>query len=107
LYAALSNNYSGPCCSIRWFVPLLAPGYYLLVIFLRERPSLVHQLAILSACGLVLNLSLWWRGPWDGTVPLLLWPLNVAGLVLLALRRKASPRAEPASQTRSVSEVMR
>lgn len=90
LYAALSNNYSGPCCSIRWFVPLLAPAYYLLVIILRERPALVRQLAILSACGLVLNISLWWRGPWDGTVPLLLWPLNITGLVLLALSGKAS-----------------
>jgi len=28
LYAALSNNYGGLCCSIRWFVPLLAPAVY-------------------------------------------------------------------------------
>jgi hypothetical protein len=26
LYAALSNNYAGVCCSVRWFVPLLAPA---------------------------------------------------------------------------------
>ena len=29
VYAALSNNYGGVCCSIRWFVPLLAPALLL------------------------------------------------------------------------------
>src|SRR5262249_16580770 len=28
IYAALSNNYAGNCCSVRWFVPLLAPGFF-------------------------------------------------------------------------------
>src|SRR5207253_6064302 len=30
LYAWASTNYSGQCCSVRWFVPLLAPCYYAL-----------------------------------------------------------------------------
>jgi hypothetical protein len=78
LYAALSNNYSGPCCSIRWFVPLLAPSLYVLVLLLRERPALARDLALFSVAGLVLNGVLFWSGPWDGRVPLALWPLNVA-----------------------------
>ncbi len=31
-YGATSNNAAGVCCSIRWFVPLLGPGYYLLAL---------------------------------------------------------------------------
>src|SRR5262249_48942778 len=30
MYAANSNNYGGGCLSVRWFVPLLVPAYYLL-----------------------------------------------------------------------------
>ena len=39
LYAVASNNYSGQCCSIRWFVPLLAPGYYALALLLEKKAS--------------------------------------------------------------------
>ena len=39
LYAALSNNHAGLCLSIRWFVPLLAPGWAALAILARDRPS--------------------------------------------------------------------
>ena len=35
LYGLLSNNYSGKCVSIRWFVPFLAPGFWLLAVVLR------------------------------------------------------------------------
>jgi hypothetical protein len=90
MYAALSNNYSGPCCSIRWFVPLLAPAYYALILLLRERPALVRDLALLSLPGAILGAVLWWRGPWEGKVPLALWPLNAAALIawsLIGLRR--------------------
>ena len=91
LYAALSNNYSGPSCSIRWFLPLLAPSYYTLVVLMRERPVLARDLALLSSGGAVLCAWLWWRGPWDGRVPLALWPMNVAALIawsIIGLRRQ-------------------
>ncbi|HET6881901.1 MAG TPA: hypothetical protein VFI31_17175 [Pirellulales bacterium] len=81
LYAALSNNYSGPCCSIRWFVPLLAPAYYLLILALRERPALMRDLALLSLYGAMLSAYLWFRGPWDGRVPVMLWPINAVALI--------------------------
>lgn len=88
LYAALSNNYSGPCCSIRWFVPFLAPAYYLLVLALGERRELSSGLRWLTGCGACLAAILWWRGPWDGSVCYLLWPLNVIALCLPFLQRR-------------------
>src|SRR5207253_651669 len=39
LYAVLSNNYGGACCSVRWFVPFLAPAYWLLAVYLVRRPE--------------------------------------------------------------------
>lgn len=98
LYAALSNNYSGPCCSIRWFVPFLAPAYYVLVLMLRERREIFRSLQWLTACGTCLVCLLWWRGPWDGSVPYLLWPLNVIALLLLAVRRPAPVEGTSALQ---------
>ncbi|HVA49355.1 MAG TPA: hypothetical protein VNH11_23520 [Pirellulales bacterium] len=93
LYAALSNNYAGPCCSVRWFVPLLAPGYYVLVLLLRQRPALARDLAWLSLFGAVLCAWLWWRGPWDGRVPLVLWPLDAAAVLGWSMSaRRARPQ---------------
>ncbi|HEX7376964.1 MAG TPA: hypothetical protein VF278_07620 [Pirellulales bacterium] len=88
LYAALSNNYSGPCCSIRWFVPFLAPGYFVLVLAVRERRQPFFDLRRLTCLGACLACLLWWRGPWEGAVPYLLWPLNVMALLLLVLQRR-------------------
>src|SRR5262249_20325051 len=39
LYAAFSNNYGGACCSVRWFVPFLAPGFWLLAWLLTRYPE--------------------------------------------------------------------
>jgi hypothetical protein len=64
LYALGSNNYSGYCCSIRWLVPLLAPGYYVLAIFLREQPRYRGDFLILSGWGAVAGALMWWQGPW-------------------------------------------
>ncbi|HUY89524.1 MAG TPA: hypothetical protein VMV10_12385 [Pirellulales bacterium] len=103
LYAVTSNNYSGACCSIRWFVPLLAPGWYVLAVLLRDRPEQVVDLSILSALGVVLGVVMWRRGPWEGSLPPGYWQLNAAALVawavwaVLRLRpRPKSPGAEPA-----------
>ncbi len=64
VFAALSTNYAGGSCGIRWFVPFLAAGYYLLAMLLRERPSLAPDFLLLSACGAVLAVETWWKGPW-------------------------------------------
>jgi len=81
LYAATSNNYSGECCSIRWFVPLLVPFYYVLILALKRYPSAVVDLWILSAWSIVLGVLLWGHGPL--TPPLLpaLWYVNAAALI--------------------------
>lgn len=64
MYAATSNNYSGQCCTIRWFVPLLAPGYLLLAVLLRERPRFRGDLIYLSIWGAFLAGMMCLEGPW-------------------------------------------
>jgi hypothetical protein len=64
VYAALSTNYSGVCCSIRWFVPLLAPAYLALAVLLRDHPACGLDLLALSAWGAVLVALMWFAGPW-------------------------------------------
>jgi hypothetical protein len=104
LYAFLSNNYGGACCSIRWFVPFLAPGYFLLAVYLRERPQCVPDFLVLSVWGAVLAAALWVQGPWSPHVSPLLWPVVGAALlswVVCRWRRaaKRAPTAEPAGQS--------
>jgi hypothetical protein len=81
LFAALSVNYSGACCSVRWFLPLLAPGYYLLALLLRERPAWRSDFWLLAAAGLVLGAAMWWGGTWVAEPPLFL-AVQTAAVVL-------------------------
>ncbi len=64
VYGICSTNSSGVCCSIRWFVPLLGPGFYLLAVLLREHPERTVDLLILSTGGLVIGTMTTWYGPW-------------------------------------------
>lgn len=107
LYGLLSNNYSGKCVSIRWFVPFLAPGFWLLAVVLRDRPHLRPQFAVLSVCGAVLGVSMWWVGPWAMRAVPLLAP--VVGVALMtwavvvwrsrhAVEAPAAPEAIPAAR---------
>lgn len=81
VYAITSNNYSGVCASIRWFVPLLAPSYFVLAVFLREQPDYRQDLLLLTGWGALVAASMWWMGPWmKGMVPLFV-PLQVTALV--------------------------
>ena len=92
-YAANSNNLSGLCCSVRWFVPLLAPGYFALALLLREFPRRRAEFLVLSGWGLVLGAAMWAAGPWakhmvHGFGPLagvaLVWPVHAAALLSCA-----------------------
>jgi hypothetical protein len=110
LYAANSTNYSGACCSVRWFVPLLAPGYYVLALLLRDHPRCRADFLLLSVWGSVFGAVMWWRGPWLRFKLALYWPLLAAALLtwigyrIWLYRRKsmssfvaeASPRARAA-----------
>lgn len=79
-YALLSDNYSGVCLSIRWFVPLLAPGYFVLALFLQRRPDVWLDLLILSGWGAVLGGLMWLQGPWPPTPVPFFWPLQAAAI---------------------------
>jgi hypothetical protein len=85
LYAALSTNYSGPCCSIRWFVPLLAPAYFLIALLLKERPGLRKDFLVLSAWGGLLGGLMMWKGPWMGHMVPGFWPIQAAALLSWAV----------------------
>jgi hypothetical protein len=78
VFALLSTNFSGYCCSIRWFVPLLAAGYLLLGLLLRERLDWRGDFVVLSAWGAILGGLMWWAGPWDGEMPRGFWAVQVA-----------------------------
>jgi len=96
LYAVSSNNLSGICCSVRWFVPLAAPGGVVLAVLLRERPAWRADFAALAAWGSVLAALAAWHGCWmDHLIPgywvfvglaLLSW-----GLVVLRRARRPAP----------------
>lgn len=64
LYAVTSTNHSGQCCSVRWFVPLLAPGYLVLIVLLRDLPACRGDFLLLSAWGLIVGGLTWQKGPW-------------------------------------------
>lgn len=71
----------GACCSVRWFVPFLAPGYWLLAMLLRDRPEFRADFLALSAWGAVLGGIMWSIGPWTQRMVPLMWP--VVGCALL------------------------
>ena len=75
LYAAMSNNLSGACVSIRWFVPLLAPGYLVLAVVLRDRPDLRPSFVVLAVGGAALSVGMTLRGPWCSRVVPGFWPI--------------------------------
>jgi hypothetical protein len=81
LYGAASNNSGGECCSIRWFVPLLAPAYLVLALIVRERPEQFGVLLLLSAGGLLLSAGLVVQGPWTVRMVPYFWPVQATALV--------------------------
>jgi hypothetical protein len=81
VYALTSNNYSGVCASIRWFVPLLAAGYFVLAVLLREAPQYASDLALLSCWGSVLAAVMWRAGPWMAHAVPFYWPVQIAAVL--------------------------
>jgi hypothetical protein len=92
LYAATSNNSSGQCCTIRWFVPLLAPAYFVMALLLRYHPRYRLDLLILSGWGALLVI-LMREGPWMGGMVSFFWPIQVAALFSWGLYSYLSRRA--------------
>ncbi len=103
LFAVLSNNMGGACCSVRWFVPFLAPAYWLLAILIRDRAEFRADFLALSAWGSVLGAIMWWVGPWTQRMVPMMWPvvgcaLMTWGAIAHTRRRRALAEAQqPAS----------
>lgn len=101
-YGLTSTNYSGLCCSIRWFVPLLAPGYYVLALGLRQGGAWRGAFVILAGWGTVLAASMAAVGPWTRHLVPWFWPIQAGALLTLLgyawwQRRIALPEAQPAA----------
>jgi hypothetical protein len=88
LYAVASNNSSGLCCSVRWFLPLLVPAYLVLGLYLREVPARSRDMLILSGWGALLACCMWYQGPWmRRTLPYVwFWALQAGAIVAWQLR---------------------
>jgi len=97
LYAATSGNYSGQCVSIRWFVPLLIPFYYVLILALQRQPALLVDLLILAGWSIVLGVLLWLRTPWTTPMVPALWYINLAALLSWLVYRGCQIWAMPGS----------
>jgi len=81
LYGWLSNNYGGACCSVRWFVPFLVPGYFLVGTLLQRHPEYRREFLILTAWGCVMAALMWWRGPWAMKMVPMYWAIVVGALI--------------------------
>jgi hypothetical protein len=86
-YALTSNNYSGMCCSIRWFVPMLAPSYFVLALALGQNPRLTWPFLVLSAWGALLAAIMWYVGPWTRNMVPLYRPARPGRAHVWELRR--------------------
>jgi hypothetical protein len=105
VYAATSRNLSGMCLSIRWFVPLLAPGMFALLILVRDYPWTRRPLIPLLIGGLLLNVELTARGPWSPRVPWLLWPVSAVGVSVWASLWIRQLRDWPAFKSKRPAET--
>jgi hypothetical protein len=110
MYAANSTNSSGLCLSVRWFVPLLAPGYYLMALYLKRSPHALRDLLVLSAGGLLLTGLGRWHGPWFDHMLPGFWPVQAAALLALVeyrlrLRLLARLPAQSAESSQSLARA--
>jgi hypothetical protein len=64
LYAVKSKDFAGYTVSIRWMVPTLVAGYFVLAVQLREFPGALRDLILLSLFALPVAVYDWWIGTW-------------------------------------------
>jgi hypothetical protein len=92
VYSVMSTNYSGACASVRWFVPLLAPLFYVLAIYVRERPLSWPSFLALASWSLVMALIMWWKGPWMARMVPLYWLWVAAAIGTWIVTARCRPR---------------
>lgn len=94
MYGVFSKNHGGWCISIRWFVPFVVPGFWLLAKVLVDRPEFRRDFVLLSVWGAFLSGSAWIVGPWwPRNVPLCWWVFGGA-IVTWGLLRYFAARAK-------------
>lgn len=99
MYGVLSKNHGGGCVSIRWFMPFLAPGFWLLAKVLAERPEFRRDFVAISAWGSVLAAGGWMVGPWwQRNVPFYWWVFG-GSLLTWGVVRATAPRAKDETPT--------
>jgi hypothetical protein len=103
-YAAQSTNWSGQCVSVRWFVPLLAPGFWVLALVLRYAPRYRPDFLWFGAWGVAVATGNWSLGAWTPVMPPFYWflvgpALLGFGVIRLidSLRPRPAPRASAGS----------
>ena len=81
LYAAASNNYAGGGIAIRWFVPFLAPGYWIVGRLMKAEPRYWPDFIWLSIVGLGLAMAMQLVGMWTIRMVPGLWAfMAIAGV---------------------------
>ncbi|MCI0702652.1 MAG: hypothetical protein L0241_16330 [Planctomycetia bacterium] len=87
IYTLLSDNLGGGSLSVRWFVPLVVPGFWFLARLLAERRSFRADFVILACGGLVLAYPMWELGPWlSSPIPHHFEVMRIAVLAWAAVR---------------------
>jgi hypothetical protein len=81
LYSLFSNNYGGACCSIRWFVPFLACGFYIVAELIKQYPQYRWDLYAFASWGAAMGMVMWYGGPWIVKMVPMYWPIQVSGLI--------------------------
>jgi hypothetical protein len=89
VYAISSRNLSGLGCSIRWFLPMIAPGYFLLAVIVREQPQYRRDLRLLTAGGVILMGVGWSQTIWWGKMIPGFWFILAATLISWGWSRRA------------------
>jgi hypothetical protein len=107
LYAATSNNSSGQCCTIRWFVPLLAPAYLILALAIRHSWRHRVDFLVLSVWGMLL-VALMREGPWMKHMVPFFWPIQTAAIASWAFchYRRHRPGSEASPAVGSSAETL-
>ncbi len=75
IYAVSSNNLSGLCLSIRWFIPLIAPGYVIAALSLREYRHHAKDVLILGIGQGILGIEGLYYSCWWGKLLPFYWPI--------------------------------
>ena len=88
IYSITSTNHAGSGIAVRWFVPLLAPGYYVVARLMRHAPEHRGDLVVLTAFGSVLGAVMWWQGPWAPRTMPGFWFIQAGALVTWLIYRR-------------------